>query len=66
MMDVLDDVIDRNEKEHVVRRKLSSLERARVSLRFMDMNENPSKYLMDFRYVDRDIKPSHAINYKES
>ena len=40
---------DQNESS----RKLSTLERSRIKLKFIEMNENPDKFLLNNRYLER-------------
>ena len=56
MLDRIESIIRHNEETNVAKRRLSSLEKAKVSLKFLDMNENPDKYLLHFRFLQRDTK----------
>jgi hypothetical protein len=53
MIQKMDAIIQQNEDKKLVPRKLTSLERGRIALKFIQMNENPDKFVLDNRYVER-------------
>jgi S-adenosylhomocysteine hydrolase len=42
-----------NEDRNLVPRKLTSLERSKLALKFIKMNTSPEKYVLDNRYLER-------------
>lgn len=65
MLNKIASIIRQNEENNVTKRRLSSLEKAKVSLKFLDMNENPDNYLLNFRFLQRDTKefrPTHKMS----
>lgn len=48
-----DQVINTIEAQNASPRKLTSLERGQIRLKFIKMNENPEKFLLDNRYLER-------------
>ena len=43
------------EDQNASSRKLTSLERGQIRLKFIEMNEKPEKFLLDNRYLERII-----------
>lgn len=44
---------------------MTSLERGKVALKFIDMNENPERYMMNNRFLEREMaKPSHGAGQR--
>ena len=55
LMKQSDQVMNTIEAQNASPRKLTSLERGQIRLKFIQMNEKPEKFLLDNRYLERII-----------